>query len=144
MAHVRQQIRDAVVAELTGIPGVQSIHSGRSFALNEDLLPSVNVMVSGESIQFSDTSDDLDREMEFEVQIATLGSDNSDDLLDDISIHVENRLASAGGAPWEDILIFHLSRVDFSIGEPAEKTPYALRMRYRARLISSGPESIGC
>lgn len=96
MAHVRQQIRDAVATTLTSAVTLVSgrIYTTRVHPLNEALLPAISVYTGSEtSERYNVGVTDINRELSLEIDIYVRESSTFDDDADAIAVEVEEALA---------------------------------------------------
>jgi len=98
MAHVRKQIRDAVLTLITNLAS----SGGRAFAgrvspYAEDELPAVNVRVGDETITQSSIHYPavLLRELEVSIESVVKLTDQADDDLDAMALEVEGAIAAS-------------------------------------------------
>jgi hypothetical protein len=97
MAHVRKQIRDAVVTAVTGLTTTGSnVFRSRVFPLETTKLPALCVFTKSEAVAF-DTLHiprSINRVLEIGVEAYVSGTSNYDDTLDTIAVEVEEALAA--------------------------------------------------
>jgi hypothetical protein len=97
MAHVRKQIRDAVVTALTGLPTTgNSVHATRVFPIERLKLPALVIYTKSEAVEF-DTLHiprSINRVLEVGVEAYVSGSNPHDDELDIIAVDIEEALAA--------------------------------------------------
>jgi hypothetical protein len=100
MAHLRKQIRDAVVTTLTGLSTTASrVYSGRATPLAVDASPSLLIDVGAEQIVTSSMGAGarnrlLERTLEIEVRAMVKAVSGYLDTLDAIVLEVEQALAA--------------------------------------------------
>ncbi len=97
MAHVRQQLRDAVVALLSGLPTTGARVTGnRALPLAKSASPSLTVRTLSE--RSTDISQDGTQERVIALRVDVTGKDATEalvsDMLDDSAAEVETRLAN--------------------------------------------------
>ena len=95
MAHVRTQIRDALVALLTGLATTGSrVHSARVNAVPET--PALSVFVDEEEIELAVVTDplQLSRAVNVRVECHSALIDGLDDKLDQMALEVEQAVAA--------------------------------------------------
>jgi len=99
MAHVRTQLRAAVKAALTGIPGVGpnvACNLGRS--VNETELPFLNIRTPGEEAELEDDDGVVFRTVTIEIAIMVRKqAKDGQDQADDIAVEIERRMQSQFG-----------------------------------------------
>jgi hypothetical protein len=146
MAHVRAQIRAAVIAVLTGLETTGArVFSGRTRALGAEHEPTLLVYCTDET---SDTDtigprSKLLRTLQVNVEGRAVGSDSGDleDLLDQIAVEVEPVMVAdptLNGLSKEVTLI--ASRINLQ--SPGENYAGEIRMEYRVtyRTVESEPQ----
>jgi len=147
MAHIRQQVRDAFEAELTGITGVITLSKSRVRDFSQSECPAINITTSSELIEWLDEGRlSTFRTMTVDVTIFAYGRDGkdaTDKVLDDISSQVESRILSAVGSPWDEMVEHRPSAMQFSVGEVAELSLFALQTRFTVRFSAIDAETIG-
>lgn len=97
MAHVRKQIRDAVVTALTGLATTGSnVYRSRIYPLESSKLPGLCIFTLSESVVFDTMtlSRSIQRELEVAVEAYVKGTSNYDNTLDQIAVEVEEAIAS--------------------------------------------------
>tara|TARA_R100001591_G_C4340850_1_gene180606 strand:+ start:874 stop:1317 length:444 start_codon:yes stop_codon:yes gene_type:complete len=96
MAHVRQQIRDAVASRLTSQVSLVSsrVFTTRMHPLNEDLLPAISVYTGNEtSERYTSGVTDINRELSLEIDLYVREASTFDDKCDAIAVQVEEAMA---------------------------------------------------
>lgn len=97
MAHVRKQIRDAVVTAVTGLTTTGSnVFRNRVFPLETSKLPGLCVFTKSESVDF-DTLHiprSIMRTLDLGVEAYVVATSNYDNTLDTIAVEVEVALAA--------------------------------------------------
>jgi len=97
MAHVRKQIRDAVVTAVTGLTTTGSnVFRNRVFPLETSKLPGLCVFTKSESVDF-DTLHiprSIMRTLDLGVEAYVVATSNYDNTLDTIAVEVEEALAA--------------------------------------------------
>jgi len=97
MAHVRKQIRDAIVTALTGLTTTGSnVFRSRIYPLETGKLPGLCIFTRSESVEFDTLtiSRSVMRELEVTVEGYVRGTANYDNTLDTIAVEVEEALAA--------------------------------------------------
>lgn len=97
MAHVRQQIRDAVATTLTSAVTLVSgrVYTTRVHPLNEALLPAISVYTGSEtSERYNVGVTDINRELSLEIDVYVRESSTFDDDADAIAVQVEEAIAA--------------------------------------------------
>jgi len=99
MSHARQQIREAVVAAVTGLTTTGSnVYESRIFNLDPANTPALNVVTTSEEVdeEMSSRSSSgflLVRELGVEISAFVMASSDSDDLVDTVCAEVEAAIA---------------------------------------------------
>lgn len=97
MAHVRKQIRDAVVTAVTGLTTTGSnVFRNRVFPLETSKVPGLCVFTKSESVDF-DTLHiprSIMRTLDLGVEAYVVATANYDNTLDTIAVEVEEALAA--------------------------------------------------
>lgn len=92
MAHVRQQIRDQVVTNLTGLSTTAArVYPSRVYPAGDDSLPCLCIYTDGEEVERED-SETQRRRVTLRVEGYVKAASDVDDTLDDISAEVETAL----------------------------------------------------
>jgi hypothetical protein len=97
MAHVRKQIRDALVTELTGLTTTGSnVFRSRIYPLEKTKLPCLCIFTKSETTEFDTMtiSRSTARNLEVMVEAYVKETANYDNLLDTIAVEVEEALAA--------------------------------------------------
>jgi len=97
MAHVRKQIRDAIVTACTGLTTTgNNVFRNRVFPLEGGKLPALCIFTKSEVIDYDTMtrSRSVMRRLEVAVEAYVKATANYDNTLDTISVQVEEALAS--------------------------------------------------
>lgn len=97
MAHVRQQIRDAIVTALTGLTTTGSnVFRSRIYPLEKAKLPGLCIYTRSETTEFDTLtiSRSVQRELEVAVEAYVSATANYDNTLDTIAVQVEEALTA--------------------------------------------------
>ena len=99
MAHVREQIRDAVVATLTGLTTTgPSVHSNPEYDITESQLPCLIVKTDGDTEEMNVEYSDYYRFNTWDLPVLVQGivqdGSDSDEVCDDIAAEVQVALAA--------------------------------------------------
>lgn len=97
MAHVRKQIRDAIVTTLTGLTTTGTrVYRNRVFPLEGGKLPALCIFTKSETIEYDTMtiSRSVMRRLEIMVEAYVKATANYDNTLDTIAVQVEEALAS--------------------------------------------------
>lgn len=143
MAHVRQQIRDAFIARLSGVTGVNTVTGARAHLFALDELPALSVVAQSETMEpFGQNVEEFEREIAIEVTAFAAG-DSADDALDDISAEVESLILTATGEPWDSLIFHRPVSAEFTIGEAAAEPLFTMRTRFAVRFSATDAETVG-
>lgn len=135
MAHVRKQIRDAVITAVTGLTTTASnVFATRVYPLASAKLPGLCVYTAGEDadLEIMGSNRTLMRSLEVIIEAYAQGTTTVDDTLDTISKEIEEALAADAGV---DALVkdIYLTRTDIDLdGGEGEKVTGAARLTFRA------------
>jgi hypothetical protein len=97
MAHVRKQIRDAVITSVTGLTTTGSnVFRSRIYPLEQTKLPGLCVFTRSETVEFDTLtiSRSVSRVLDVIVEGYVSATSNYDDTLDQIAVEVEEALAA--------------------------------------------------
>ena len=97
MAHVRQQIRAAIVTALTGLTTTGSnVFRSRIYPLESGKLPGLCIFTRSEAVEFDTLtiSRSINRVLEVTVEAYVSATANYDNTLDTIAVQVEEALAA--------------------------------------------------
>ncbi len=97
MAHVRKQIRDAVITALTGLTTTGSnVFRSRIYPLESNKLPGLCVFSKSEATTFDTLtiSRSINRVLEIGVEAYVKATSDYDNTLDTIAVEVEEAIAS--------------------------------------------------
>lgn len=97
MAHVRKQIRDAVITALTGLSTTGSnVFRSRIYPLESNKLPGLCVFSKSEATTFDTLtiSRSINRVLEIGVEAYVKATSDYDNTLDTIAVEVEEAIAS--------------------------------------------------
>lgn len=132
MAHVRKQIRDAVATTVTGLATTgTSVYKGRFYPINGNKLPAICVYTGGETsgINVMGSSRGTDRDLDLTIEVYARSKATVEDLLDQISVEVEEAIASdtSIGGLAKDIVY---SGLEFDADADPEQTVAVARLNY--------------
>ena len=128
MAHARTQIRNAVVAALTGLSTTGArVHASRMRPT--DALPALLITTDAEVIEQGAQRRQM-RTMDIVVRGLAKGGDGVDDTLDQIALEVETAMQSSAIAALAAPCV--LSRVDIEFDDALEKPVGMVVIAYRA------------
>lgn len=97
MAHVRKQIRDAVITAVTGLTTTGSnVFRSRIYPLEQSKLPGLCVFTRSENVEFDTLtiSRSVSRVLDVIIEGYVSATANYDDTLDQIAVEVEEALAA--------------------------------------------------
>lgn len=97
MAHLRNQIRDAVVSRLTGLSTTGSnVFRSRIYPLENNNLPGLCIFTKSEATTFDTLTRprSISRVLEIGVEAYVKATSNYDNTLDTIAVEVEEAIAS--------------------------------------------------
>ena len=97
MAHVRKQIRDAIVTALTGLTTTGSnVFRSRIYPLESSKLPGLCIFTRSEAVEFDTLtiSRSINRVLDVSVEAYVSATANYDNTLDTIAVEVEEALAA--------------------------------------------------
>jgi len=97
MAHVRKQIRDAIVTAVTGLTSTGSnVFRSRVFPIETTKLPALCVYTKSEAVDFDTLTINrsIMRNLEVMIEAYVSGTSNYDDDLDTIAVEVEEALSA--------------------------------------------------
>lgn len=139
MAHVRQQIRDAVATTLTSAVTLVSsrVYTTRVHPLNEANLPAISVYTGSESSErYNVGVTDINRTLSLEIDIYVRETGSFDDDVDAIAVQVEEAMAgdfTIGGLVKSSVLISTAIQFD---GE-ADQILGVAKLTYQVRYVTS-------
>lgn len=148
MAHVRQQVRQAIVAALNGLATTGArVHSGRTFPLSQDHAPTLLVYAVSERTQLhamasGGTSAILLRDLTVAIEGRVMMADVPDDVLEAIAAEVEVAMMadpSLGGRTREVTLL----ATSINTQSPGQSHAGEVRLDYRVvyRTRENAPHS---
>lgn len=134
MAHVRAQIRDAVVAKITGLGA--TVLAQRTYPLNDIKLPVFLVYTGEESSEPESfgAAIILGRELELLIKVIAQGSSATlDDTLDDFAVAIEAVLADEqySGLAKDTILMSTSTELSADGNKPVGMMKLTYGIRYR-------------
>ena len=97
MAHVRKQIRDAIVTAVTGLTTTGSnVFRSRIYPLEQSDLPGLCVFTRSEAVEFDTLtmSRSINRALDVQIEAYVSATANYDNTLDQIAVEVEEALAA--------------------------------------------------
>lgn len=136
--HVRQQIRAALVAALTGLPLTgDRVYANRTARIDPAKTPCLVVSTTGETLETLTISEPI-----YERSIAILvegyvSGDALDDRLDAVGLEVEQAVAAAGDLDGLVKMPLELTEVRFEFDDTTSPAVGVIRMGYTANTITS-------
>ena len=97
MAHVRKQIRDAIVTALTGLTTTGSnVFRSRIYPLEQAKLPGICIFTRSEAVEFDTLTmaRSINRVLDVQVEAYVSATANYDNTLDQIAVEVEEALSA--------------------------------------------------
>ena len=97
MAHVRKQIRDAIVTAVTGLTTTGSnVFRSRIYPLEQTKLPGLCVFTRSEAVEFDTLtiSRSISRVLDVMIEAYVSATANYDNTLDQIAVEVEEAIAA--------------------------------------------------
>ena len=96
MAHVRQQIREAIATAITGLASAASVHQSRVYDLESGDLPAFKVYTLSESTERDSQQNPRGtyRQMQLVLEAAAKAVSDLDDTLDTLCAEVETAIAA--------------------------------------------------
>jgi hypothetical protein len=143
--HARQQIRNAVVAAVTGLTTTgASVFKSRARALEDSALPALFVYTQDEeAIYHTSTPRLVERDLQVMVEAAAKAVTGFDDLIDQISVEIE--VAMIGNAGLTSLLKnLVLKSTKIQVSGEGDQTMAGLRLEYSAQYFvrENDPQSI--
>lgn len=138
MAHVRQQIRDAVATTLTSAVTLVGgrVYTTRVHPLNEDLLPAISVYTGSElSDRYNAGVTDMNRQLSLEIDVYVRETSTFDDDADAIAVQIEEAMAgdfTIGGLAKSSVLTSTAIQFD---GE-ADQILGVAKLTYQVRYVT--------
>lgn len=133
MAHVREQIRDAVVTAVTGLTTTGSnVYKSRVYPLRESNLPGLNIYTLPESSEpiTMDRPRTIQRVLNVEIEIHVKGVADVDETIDDICAEIEEVLGTSNLSGLVKDLVLSDTDIDLT-GEGDQNHAFA-RMTWQA------------
>lgn len=145
MAHVRQQIREAVATAITGLASAASVHQSRVYDLEAGDLPAFKVYTLSEGSERDSLSypRGTRRQLQVVVEAAAKAAADLDDTLDTLCAEVETAIAadiSLGGLSQDAYL--ETTQIEFNDGgdQPHGTATMSWVVEYRVR--ETAPEAV--
>lgn len=134
MAHVRTQLRSAVVGAVNGVTALKGrVTAARPYARNLDVVPAAEVLLSQEDAERLD-GDSIQRAMDVTVHIAAASGSPEDDL-DKIAVEVEKAVVTS--ADVQNIASdIYPSTTDIELGDTSERRPALMTITFAAIVLT--------
>lgn len=141
MSHVRTQIRDAFVARLTGLATTGANVFGQRTRPNTDALPYLKVWVGDDSGETITVGDDYTEQRSADLVVEAYVKDGGDieDILDQIALEVQQRIATAPDLSFGGLLRMILApRIEPDVDDSLEKPCGVNRITYPITYFIAG------
>jgi len=120
--HARKQIRDAVVATLTGLTTTgQNVFAGRVYPLQSSEYPCLLVTTSGENVNITTQDGIMERLLTLSIEARVKATTSIEDMIDTISSEVETALLGTFPA---NVQVSEMVSVQFGISGEGDQ-PFA-------------------
>lgn len=145
MATVRQQIRDALQTQLTGLATTGAhVYVSRAYPLQDDILPALRVFFERDQVNTDYTSNESEwHELSIVVEAIARASSDLDDTLDTICGEVCDAIAS-NDTITNRVKWIRLERIDFDLNDDGDKPIGSAVMRFAAHYVVNpqNPETL--
>lgn len=113
MAHARKQIRDAVIATLTGLTTTgNNVFASRVYPIQASELPCLVIHSGGETVNLTTQDGTMERNLTLDIEIRVKATTALEDMLDTISSEIETALLGTLPA---GVKVSELSAVQFGL-----------------------------
>tara|TARA_R110000772_G_scaffold179249_1_gene290648 strand:- start:353 stop:796 length:444 start_codon:yes stop_codon:yes gene_type:complete len=139
MAHIRQQIRDRVIADVTGLATTgANVYDSKLYTFTQGELPALAVYTQNETSEISTIAPavTLDRELEVIIECYAEANANIENTLDTIASEVENSLGTDLNLNNLAITQF-LSSTDIDFTSEGEKPLGICKLTYNVRYMNN-------
>lgn len=139
MAHIRQQIRDRIIADVTGLATTgANVYDSKLYNILQGELPALAVYTQNESSEISTIAPNvtLDRELEVIIECYAEANENIENTLDTIASEVENSLGTDLSLNNLAITQF-LSSTDIDFTSEGEKPLGICKLTYNVRYMNN-------
>lgn len=139
MAHIRQQIRDRIIADVTGLTTTgANVYDSKLYNILQGELPALAVYTQNESSEISTIAPNvtLDRELEVIIECYAEANENIENTLDTIASEVENSLGTDLSLNNLAITQF-LSSTDIDFTSEGEKPLGICKLTYNVRYMNN-------
>lgn len=139
MAHIRQQIRDRIIADVTGLATTgANVYDSKLYNILQGELPALAVYTQNETSEISTIAPNvtLDRELEVIIECYAEANENIENTLDTIASEVENSLGTDLSLNNLAITQF-LSSTDIDFTSEGEKPLGICKLTYNVRYMNN-------
>jgi len=139
MTHIRQQIRDRIIADVTGLATTgANVYDSKLYNILQGELPALAVYTQNESSEISTIAPNvtLDRELEVIIECYAEANENIENTLDTIASEVENSLGTDLSLNNLAITQF-LSSTDIDFTSEGEKPLGICKLTYNVRYMNN-------
>tara|TARA_B100001094_G_scaffold309539_1_gene343296 strand:- start:496 stop:939 length:444 start_codon:yes stop_codon:yes gene_type:complete len=139
MAHIRQQIRDRIIADVTGLATTgANVYDSKLYNILQGELPALAVYTQNETSEISTIAPNvtLDRELEVIIECYAEANQNIENTLDTIAGEVENSLGT--DLTLNNLCITQfLSSTDIDFTSEGEKPLGICKLTYNVRYMNT-------
>jgi hypothetical protein len=139
MAHIRQQIRDRIIADVTGLATTgPNVYDSKLYNILQGELPALAVYTQNETSEISTIAPNvtLDRELEVIIECYAEANQNIENTLDTIAGEVENSLGT--DLTLNNLCITQfLSSTDIDFTSEGEKPLGICKLTYNVRYMNT-------
>jgi hypothetical protein len=139
MAHIRQQIRDRIIADVTGLTTTgANVYDSKLYNILQGELPALAVYTQNETSEISTIAPNvtLDRELEVIIECYAEANQNIENTLDTIAGEVENSLGT--DLTLNNLCITQfLSSTDIDFTSEGEKPLGICKLTYNVRYMNT-------
>lgn len=139
MAHIRQQIRDRIIADVTGLATTgANVYDSKLYNILQGELPALAVYTQNETSEISTIAPNvtLDRELEVIIECYAEANQNIENTLDTIASEVENSLGT--DLTLNNLCITQfLSSTDIDFTSEGEKPLGICKLTYNVRYMNT-------
>jgi hypothetical protein len=143
MAHIRQQIRDRIIADVTGLTTTgANVYDSKLYNILQGELPALAVYTQNETSEISTIAPNvtLDRELEVIIECYAEANQNIENTLDTIAGEVENSLGT--DLTLNNLCITQfLSSTDIDFTSEGEKPLGICKLTYNVRYMNTVTDS---
>lgn len=143
MTHIRQQIRDRIIADVTGLTTTgANVYDSKLYNILQGELPALAVYTQNETSEISTIAPNvtLDRELEVIIECYAEANQNIENTLDTIAGEVENSLGT--DLTLNNLCITQfLSSTDIDFTSEGEKPLGICKLTYNVRYMNTVTDS---